>query len=30
MTGIGWRELAVVIVVALIIIAVVKIRGRAS
>jgi Sec-independent protein translocase protein TatA len=30
MSGIGWRELAIVIVVALVIIGMVKLRGRAS
>jgi hypothetical protein len=30
MSGIGWREVAVIIVVALVIIAVVKLRGRAG
>jgi Sec-independent protein translocase protein TatA len=29
-SGIGWKELAVVIVVALVILAVVKLRSRAS
>jgi len=30
MAGIGWNELAVVIVVAIVIIGIVKLRGRAS
>jgi Sec-independent protein translocase protein TatA len=30
MSGIGWREVVVIIVVALVIVAVVKLRGRAG
>jgi hypothetical protein len=30
MSGLGWREVAVIVVVALVIVAVVKLRGRAG